>query len=365
MSLGVHGLRQAVLRASPLAQHTLSFFTVLRSTMQHLTPSQIDQLITTWREQMRERDASIRRQIEVGLHPMTLQSYADHCEASSDIFDSLLERLTVVPAGRGPDDQPTYSPRERERAYAKAAEIMTDPSDSEVDLLPIVAPETLASLDTLSQRDLAKNYLIAAVQVYDERSSASRFLSAPALESHLAAATAVPALTAVTKGPTIAEAWAWYVEDQTHRKSSWKNTGIPEKAKLAFQDLIQLVDDKPLTTVDRSDLKRYVRFQEHRPSGNVRKYRGVDALKLEAMYIPEGERQSGTNASHKLVEITRFFKWCLHEQLIEKNPSDSLSIAQDESSNPVEVWTDAEIRSLLDPQNLWVHSGLQDERSLR
>jgi len=294
---------------------------------------------------------------------MTLQDYADHCEAHSDIFESLLEQLTVVPAGRSPDDQPTYSPRERDRAYAKAAEIMTDPSDPEVDLLPIVAPETLASLDTLSQRDLAKNYLIAAVQVYDERSSASRFLSASALGSKVVAATTtMPVQVGVTEGPTIAEAWARYIEDQTHRKTSWKTTGTPEKAKLAFQDLIQLVGDKQLTTVDRSDLKRYVRFQEHRPSGNVRKYRGVNALKLEAMDIPADERQSGTNASHKLVEITRFFKWCLHEQLIEKNPGENLAIAQDEGS-AVEVWTDAEIRALLDPRNLWAHSGLQDERS--
>ena len=81
MSLCVHGLRQAVLRASSLAQHALSFFAVLRSTMQHLKPSQIDQIIATWRGQMRERDAAIRRQIEVGLHRMTLQSYANHCDA--------------------------------------------------------------------------------------------------------------------------------------------------------------------------------------------------------------------------------------------------------------------------------------------
>ena len=130
--------------------------------MKHLTPPQIEELVTTWREQMKVRDAEIRRKIEVGLHAHSLDSYADHCTASSDVFESLLKQLTMSPASRA-SCEASPSASARERAYAATAEAMTEGEHPESDLLPIIDHESLIALDSLSQRDLAKNYLMAAM----------------------------------------------------------------------------------------------------------------------------------------------------------------------------------------------------------
>jgi integrase len=364
MSLGEYGYRRAVLRASPLALHSQSFFTAIRSSMKHLTPDQIAQLVTAWRDRMRERDAEIRRKIEVGLHPKSLQDYADHCEASSDVFESLLEQLVSAPASLNDEDErPQPTQRERDEAYRSAADAMTIDEDPDCDLVPVIDSAMLAGLDKLSQRDLAKNYLMTAGRIYWERVGDSLSLT-PATELPPVSApsertTVAPA--ASDKQVTVSETWNSYLRDRARSSIAWRN-GPPEKARLAFQDFSQLTGDKPITEVTRADCNRFLAFQEKRPNGNVRSYRGVHATKLESETIPAEHRQSSQNATHKVVEITRFFAWCETEHLIPKSPAASLKVAPGDSFE-VEPWTDDEIKVLLDPTNLRKHSGLSDKRS--
>jgi len=367
MSLGEYGRKQAVLRASSLALHSQSFFTAIRSTMQRLTPQQIAQLVATWRDQMRQRDEDIRRRIEVGLHPRSLQRYADASEHDADVYDELLEQLVSSPAVHDESERsgPEPRPQDRERAYRAVAESMTSTDDDpDSCYLPIIDATTLAGLDQLSQLDLAKNYLIAATRLATERVDRSYRLTAAQVStvpSSFRQSEPHAAHIPPPRSESLQTAWSAYLEDQARRKESWRGK-LPEKAVLAFRDFFELIGDKPIAEVTRQDCNRFLRFQEKRPNLNVRCYRGVHATALEAADIPEDDRQSSTSAMHKVAEITRFFHWCTTEHRIVKSPAESLKVAEGEVFN-VKPWSMDELRQLLDPANLRTKTGMLDPRS--
>lgn len=368
MSLGEYGRKQAVLRASSLALHSQSFFTAIRSTMQRLTPQQIAQLVATWRDQMRQRDEDIRRRIEVGLHPRSMQSYADASGHDADVYDELLEQLVFSPAVRDESERsgPDPRPQDREKAYRAAAESMTNADDDPDSCnLPIIDASALAGLDRLSQLDLAKNYLMTASQLASERSHRSYSLTTARAIAQVPPSSSTSDLPAparsAMRGESLQATWDAYLQDQSRRSESWR-TKTPEKAVLAFRDLLELIGNKPITEVTRQDCNRFLLFQEMRPNANVRCYRGVSASELERTAIPADHKQSSMNATHKVAEISRFFRWCETEHRINKSPAEDLKVAEGEGHD-VQAWAMDEVRQLLDPTNLRDKSGMEDPRS--
>lgn len=367
MSLGEYGHKQAVLRASSLALHSQSFFTAIRSSMQHFTSAQIAHLVATWRERMRERDEDIRRRIEVGLHPQTLQRYADASDHDADVYGTLLEQLVSSPAVYESElGGPEPRQQDREKAFSAAAESMTNTDDDpDSCYLPIIDAKTLAELDKLSQRDLAKNYLIAASQLASQRARQSYSVTAadvPQKASSLASVDVVPPnAKPIVRGESLQATWDGYLQDQARRSETWRST-VPEKAVLAFRDFVELIGNKPINEVTRQDCNRFLLFQETRPNANVRCYRGVSASELERMAIPSEHKQSSQNAMHKVSEISRFFRWCETEHRINKSPAEDLKVAEGDTYH-VQAWSIEEMRELLNAANLREKSGLSDPRS--
>ncbi len=368
MTLGEVAHKQAALKASQLVLHSQSFFTALRSSMKQLSPQQVAELVTTWRDRMKERDAEIRRRIEVGLHPRTLEGYADHCAANAGVFDDLLEQLTPTPAYRSstPDQRkPASKPEEREAAYRTTADAMTVDDEAESDLVPIIDAVTLKSLDALSQRDLAKNYLMAAASIYAARDNASSSLTWSSQTTTPRQSDAPPprpeAVPTVPPSLRLSQVWEAYCGECEQRSRGWKD-GVPEKAALAHKDFIELIGDKPIRAITRADCTRFRDFQEKRPKGNVRQYRNMTAAQLEPMNVRKEDKQSSQNAEHKIAQLVTFFRWCANEHLIDKSPAENLKVAASDSEG-VQPWSHDEMRTLLTPENLREHSGMQDGRS--
>jgi len=357
MSLRESRRRHATLKATQLVPQAQSLFSTIRVFMKHLTTQQVAELVSAWRDRMIERDAEIRRKIEVGLHRQSLQDYADHCAASADVFERLLEDLTPPVASDHVAHTPTM--RERNAAYRSAAEAMTGASDPESDMITFADSAMLANLDDVSRLDLAKNYLAAGAALYSQRAYASTFLSL-AKPTVAATRTEAPPPTAPAS-KSLSEAWAAFRQDKARTSNAWK-TAVPEKAALAFKDFIELVGDKPIREVSRADCTRFREFQEKRPKFSVRRYKHLTADQLERLEIEEKDRQSSTNAGHKIGQFVSFFRWCEREQEIDRSPAEKLTLSNDNSKTR-QPWSPEEIRTLLSSVNLREHSGMGDSRS--
>lgn len=231
LSLGKSRRRVATLKATQLVPQAQSLFSTIRVFMKHLTTHQVAALISAWRERMIERDAEIRRKIDVGLHCQSIQDYADHCAASADVFERLLEDLTSPVSS----DQPKHAPslRERDAAYRAAADAMTDSSDPESDIVTFTDTATLTDLDDVSRLYLAKNYLATGAILYNERVNASTLLtlarSAPPIVRSDVPASTEPAQPSVLLG----EAWAAFCRDKARtsercrKRRHWFSNELP------------------------------------------------------------------------------------------------------------------------------------------
>jgi integrase len=79
---------------------------------------------------------------------------------------------------------------------------------------------------------------------------------------------------------------------------------------------------------------------------------------LEALDIPSEHRLSRSGVTEGLNRIGSFFRWCVQEHLLDRNPAEGLQALlvsdddEDEEEPTVQAWTMEELHALLDPANL-------------
>ncbi|MBL8300271.1 MAG: hypothetical protein JNN30_18195 [Rhodanobacteraceae bacterium] len=362
--------REAVRKASLYASHCLNFFAFLRMANKHLSPSEIAAMVADWRRRMFSKDAEVRRRIELGVDPWSLEQFATNCDATSDLMREQFCRLFHPPIESHPAQERAWEPpskRVQAAAYAEVASMMT--TDEVGDFVPLLSADELAGLDEISQRGLAHEFLTEGAAVYAEKwekcltlttSETRTAVSAPAEIATPAAL--LSTATSSTHGKRVSEAWAQFVAEQAKTASGWRDGVVPQKARLAIDDFLGLLGDREVGSLTREDGKRFRDFQERRPLGNKSAYRGIDAATLERMDIPEADRQHSNTAQTKLAHISAFLADCVKEELLPRNPLDGLQVELQESIRR-EPWTPEEVRLLLDPDNMKAHSGLLEPRA--
>lgn len=362
ISLHESRTHHATRKASVLALHSHGFFGTLRLAMKHLSPDQVAALVADWRKRMFERDAEIRRAIEVQLAPYSLPDYAVNCEAVSDSMYDRLRKLVSPLASTTPfdeDREPAPTPAERAEALRETCDLMAITDEVGADLVAVVDRPTLDSFDELSKRDLAKHYLIEAGRVFNEKADLCAGITVAPAARTSAIAQPLPQTTsapsAVSPSPNLSVAWASYRDEKARTSAAWRGK-VPEKAELAFRDLAELLGDLPVANLSRAHGTRFRDFQEKRPTGSLVTYRGMTATQLEAIDIPEDARQSGQNAQAKLDYMSAFFTWCTHEEMLTRNPLAGLSTGKAERE-PVQAWTNDEVQKLLDVDNIQAFAG--------
>lgn len=370
LSLYENRKRDAQLKASFLAFHVRAFFADLRQAMKSLSRTEVIQLVDSWRRKMIDRDSLLRRQVEAGMSPLSLQVYGESCETTGDVFTELANQ--VLPPAYGDTEDVQLKGRPLESARARAVEMASSvPSDPATDdWLPLATRKELDALSELARRDLLQTWLPVAARLYYEKAAAS---SAPGLIlSPEAASGSLPtpvspancpaseapsqAVSTDLQGPTLGEAWALYLEHQSTREEAWRGS-VPDSARLAWDDFSGLLGEHiPLASIDRAICKRYEAFANKRPKRALPEFRDLSPDQIESQEVPVKDRLSRTGVAEGLNRITSFFKWCVREHLIDRNPAEGLQsfIGEDTDSEDDEVqpWTLDEVQALLSPKDL-------------
>jgi len=362
--------RDARLKASCLAFHIRGFFAYLRRVMQTLSHAEVRRLVESWRAKMIDRDSEVRRLVETGLSSYSLMGYADACDATADCLAELADN--ILPTTYGDQDrQPLRGPRldaAREEALALAT-APVEAGNTECDWVPVIDRTQLGAIDELSRRDLVNTWLPEAAKLYYDKCSAcsdlgARLVKPPAetatTPSMPAAKPAEPSVVTLEKprahSPTLQEAWERYLRHQSEREAAWREV-VPDSARLAWIDFSGLLGEQtPLASIDRETCKRYETFANQRPRRALSAYRDMTPAQLEHEEVPASDRLSQSGITEGLNRITTFFKWCVQEHLIDRNPAEGLQAflledGEDEDDG-VQAWSNEELQALLSPKNL-------------
>jgi integrase len=367
-SLGHTTRKAAVHRASFLAFQSHSFFRKVRRLMPAMTPDQIAQLVADWRKKMFTRDGEIRRLIELDEHESyDRDSYEAHCEAISSMADEVLEML--VPMPQGIEGTSTPSKREQQMALAVAKELIaTNEPDS--DHVPLMTTEAFDSLDPVSAKDVARQFLLAVSQVYGRKSAMGRDAfatvpqQAPYVPQGSEASTPTTLNTPIQElppnGPTIVEAWEAYCARQAQTHKAWVN-GPEDSARRAWDDFVAVVGkDTRVSELNVQTVRRYEKFANEQPQRRLKQYRGLSLSDLIQRVndggIPKEHRRAALTVGKDTSAIRSFLDQCINDYAIPLPTGFKFLVAG--STEPgarrrrYEAWTVEEIRTLTDPQNL-------------
>jgi integrase len=362
--------RDARLKASYLAFHIRGFFAYLHGAMQNLSRAEVTRLVESWRTKMIARDSDVRRLVETELSSYSLMGYADVCDTTGDVLADLADK--ILPASYlDRDRQPLRGPR-LEVAHEQALAFATAPVEEdnpECDWQPVISRDRLGTINEVSKRDLVNAWLPEAARLYYAKAAACADIGnslsdslEPEVQTAPLAVVKPPAVRPVAQEVvpptelTLGVAWQRYVSHQGERKPAWRDS-IPDSARLAWDDFSALIGEKtPLSAIDRAACKRYEAFANSRPRRALTAYRGLSPQQLEHHEVPPSDRLSKTGINELLGRITTFFKWCLQEHLIDRNPAEGLQAflledGEDEDAG-VQAWSMEELQALMSPKNL-------------
>jgi integrase len=339
--------------------------------MQNLSRAEVTRLVESWRTKMIARDSEVRRLVETGLSSYSLMGYADACEATGDVLADLADKILPT-TYLDRDRQPLRGSR-LDAAHGQALAFATAPVEAdnpECDWQPVINRDQLDSINEVSKRDLVNAWLPQAARLYYAKAAACEDIGyslsdslkqeaqsapLPVLESPAARPVTTPDVS-TPAGISLGAAWQRYVSHQGERKPAWKDQ-IPDSARLAWDDFSALIGEKtPLAGIDRAACKRFEAFVNLRPRRALSAYRGLSPQQLEHHEVPASDRLSKTGIDELLGRITTFFKWCLQEHLIDRNPAEGLQAflledGEDEDAG-VQAWSMEELQALLSPKNL-------------
>ena len=319
------------------------------------------------------RDSEVRRLVETGLTTYSLTRWADVCDATGDQLADLADK--ILPLTPGDDERQPLRGHRLQEAYGEALELATAPpelANETCDWLPVIDRGELPRLDEVSKRDLVQTWLPDAARLYYAKASACADIGG-ALESlpnsslsstyppvETKEHPASPQRTAVAHaalgaGPSLRATWERYVTHQDEREAAWRGS-VPDSARLSWDDFSSLLGGKtPLEAVDRQACKRYEAFANKRPKRALPAYKHLSAQQIEELEIPREHRLSRSGVTEGLNRISSFFKWCVQEHLIDRNPADGLQallLDGEEEQTAVQAWTTEELQALLSPTNL-------------
>lgn len=364
--------RDAQHKASLLAFHIRGFFAYLRQAMHTLSRTEVHRLVESWRMKMITRDSELRRLIETGLSAYTLTGYADSCDVTGDQLADLADK--ILPATYGDHDrQPLKGPR-LQVAHEDALALATapiEPENPDCDWMPVIEGDQLPSLTEVSRRDLVQTWLPIAARLYYAKASACSELGSTLSDSIVPETYHAPetlqeppaSMTLPQAGSadaaaelTLQGAWDRYVLHQAEREAPWRES-VPDSARLAWDDFSLLLGASTrLSAIDRSACKRYEAFANTRPKRGLPEYRELTAQQIEALEVPASDTLSRSGVTEGLNRITTFFKWCIREHLIDRNPAEGLQAFllenEDGDETSVQPWTLEELAVLLSPKNL-------------
>jgi integrase len=328
---------------------------MVRHAVKTLNDGEVRALVAGWRQQMVDKDAAVRRRIEVGLEPFGLDHYESNCTAVADLLGGLMDSL----APAMPQQPTSASHRERERAFADATRCATEtPTD---DFVPLMAAEEFTKLDDLSQRSLLLAWLPAAERLYVQKARASHRVGSRLTNAApmVAAAPSSPALSPREASPLIT-AWHAYLEHMAETNKAWRKKPAG-KAGLAGQAFVGLIGhDKPIGAVTREDFDRYEWFINHRPPRCNGTNADEDLLALErslkAANAVTTTRLGKRTVNEYFQRVVRFFDWAKDKGYIKEHYAAGMTykLGEDGEDGSKErlPWTDGEIRAMLDPANL-------------
>lgn len=367
--------RQAArLKSAVLAFHIRGFFSYLQRAMRTLSRTEVLRLVEDWRARMIARDSEVRRLVETGLTSYSLMQWGDACEATGDQLADLAD--SILPLTPGDDQRQPLRGQRLQRAYEEAAELATapvEPANDTCDWLPVIDRCELPQLDEISKRDLLQSWLPSAARLYYAKASvcanvggwlealsATSTLSEPLVNPEPEQSPAPPKRPAQPQamqevGPSLMGAWERYVRHQSEREAAWRSS-VPDSARLAWQDFSSLLGgDTPLTAVDRQACKRYETFANNRPRRALPAFKDLTAQQIEELDVPREQRLSRSGITEELNRIGSFFKWCVREHLIDRNPAEGLQallVDGKEGETAVQAWSTEELQTLLSPTNL-------------
>jgi len=362
--------RDAQLKASYLAFHIRGFFAYLHRAMQNLSRAEVTRLVESWRTKMIARDSEVRRLVETGLCSYSLLGYADACDATGDVLADLADKILPI-SYLDRDRQPLRGPR-LEAAHGQALAFATAPVEAdnpECDWQPVISRDQLSTINEVSKRDLVNTWLPQAARLYYAKAAACEDIGSslsdslePEIQTVPLPVVEPPAVRPMAQEAslptdlTLGAAWQRYVSHQGERKPAWRDS-IPDSARLAWDDFSALIGETtPLSAIDRTACKRYETFANLRPRRALSAYRGLSPQQLEHQEVPPSDRLSKTGTDELLGRITTFFKWCVQEHLIDRNPAEGLQAflledGEDEDAG-VQAWSMEELQALLSPKNL-------------
>jgi hypothetical protein len=225
---------------------------MVRHAVKTLSDGEVRALVAVWRRQMVDRDAAIRRRIEVGLEPSGLDRYESKCAAVADMLGGLMDSLAPAMP-----QQPISAPhREREAAFADATRCATEaPTD---DFVPLMAAEEFTKLDDLSQRSLLLSWLPVAAATFDQKAAACHLVGSRLTEP-APVVTSVPSSSALSPRETspLKTAWRAYLDHMAETNRAWRERPAG-KAGLAGQTFIDLIGhDNPIGAVIWCDVREH------------------------------------------------------------------------------------------------------------
>jgi integrase len=342
--------RKARLKAGLFAFEVRRLIELVRHAVKTLSEVEVRALVAGWRQHMVEMDSAIRRRIEAGLEPFGLDRYEVNCAGTADMLGSLAD--SIAPAM---PDRPSASPRERERAFAHAAECATDaPSD---DFVPLMAAEEFAALDVPSQRTLILSWLPAAAAIFDRKAAACHQVGDRLIDATAVPPPVVNALSLTERERTpLGQAWQEYLRHMAGTHPAWREKPAGKTALAGLNFLGLTGHDKPIGNISRDDFDRYEWFINHRPPRSNGQGAEEDLLALERNLRTAGtlseNRLGRRTVEEYLQRIVKFFDWAKTKGFVREHYAEGMSYklgSESQEDRPRLPWTDEEVKAMLDP----------------
>lgn len=371
VSLREDDSRKARLKAGLYAFEVRRFIGVVRQAVKTLSDVGVKELVAEWRKRMVEKDAAIRRRIEVGLEPGGLERYSDNCVGVSDVLDHLMDAVApAMPSQHGIERWCASQP-EREAAFAKAGEIAT--GEASHDFVPLVGTEQFAELDSDSQRALLLSWLPAAASLFDQKADACHYVGTRlTVEPQAKNNVGLSVSTSGRASTALGQVWREYLAHMAATERAWREKPAG-KASLAGQTFIGLIgQDKPIGSVNREDFDRYEWFINNRPPRSNGSDADEDLIALEASMRAadwtQSERLGERTVDEYLQRIVRFFDWAKDKGYVKEHCAAGMAYKLgddvDDEDRDREPWSDDEIRRMLDPDNLKAFVDRRSQRAL-
>lgn len=309
-SMQTGSLRLATRRAVQLAArlHALHVRLDKETPMQTLTPPQIESLLRTYvRESLDEFEHGLASH-PVGDPPAPLDTDLDWIDTAQTDLET---RLRTRDTHREVADARTF--------LSHAGITIPENSDAEIYLRRGLLRADHFILGTMAER-MRGNY---------------------GTDPFLGFATAQPATPSIPPKPLRAVIKEF--TDDHLRSNRWEKKTQTDNAAI-FRDLVEIVGDVPIATIDKDTLRPYRQTITALPPNRTKAPRYRDLSIAQILQLPDVKPLSVCRANKHFVLVAQLFKWALDKGYVTANPATGLCLPKEKK--------DSEARSPFTPAEL-------------